>query len=272
MKSSKMKMLIAGDFGDKHFSDAQEQFIFNLAKINSGEVRLLHIHNPSNLPDSDNQASFIRDYEEASLKIKIHLDYLYKRLENAGIPVSYYILDHGDFKNEFSAFLDLYEPDFVLTKKDKDALIYRHFCHRVPVLFIPERVKENSPENFALITVDTGTFPEDKIGFFMNMARNTTGNIKVLRLNGNGKAGQDVDVLKRTLHEVNLFHGINIDLIRNGDSSNVKNVSEAIGDNNIDMAFILCRREKKFGGLIQTEPLKDLVRKMDCPFFYCLGG
>lgn len=264
----KIKILIPGDFEKEYFSKAQEQYIQLIIKACNATVLLVHVGNPNNLPGTDNQIAFLRDYNKLSETINLNTQALCKRLINEEIEISCTILGHGNTKTELSEQIELFKPDFMLLKKHPQSLRYKYFSRKTSLLFIPENVPEQLPKQIAIITTSHDLPSMDDMAFFFTLARNSSKQLSFLKAPYNGQTIDNDSGLKKDLNKINLSYGINISTPEQLENNSPDHIAGLMESKKIDMAFIICRKEKKLHSLLHTNLLKKFINKIEKPFFY----
>lgn len=267
--SKKNRILIPGDFEKDYFSEEQVKYIQLLADICNASLLFVHIGNPDSLPNNTyNQNSFLQSYNELSQKVDLNLYVLCKQMKKEGTEAEYMLLGEGNFKNQISEQLELHEPNFILLKKHPKSFIFRNFSKKVPLLFIPEKVSCKLPGRVGLITTCTDTFSGNEMEFFFTLARSSTGQLSFIRIQEDAQLGDNDAGIRKELKEVNLAHGINLELIDVQGSLTPENLDKIIQLNKIDLLFVNCNKKKRLKNLLQRPSLKQLIRKVEQPFFY----
>jgi nucleotide-binding universal stress UspA family protein len=245
-----------------------------LAKLSEGSVRLFHVVDPEEIPESDNQVvvSFALDRLERKAKDKLRS--LREMISIEGLEGEDSVVT-GRVKFELLKHIKGAKPSVIVMGKEVDGQPDTHsvvsFITRnteVPVLVVPSSHNPKIP-NRAVLATDTRP---DKISGFaecINIIKMISQEISVLNV-GRNVSPQGRDAI-HWLEEINSTYGISASFITNNNSKDGNEIANFIRNNKVDLLCTIKRNQNFLDRLFRRRISNPFVVYGEVPVLFLNG-
>lgn len=249
----KLTYFVPVDFTDCSYNALQ--YAIMLARFSEGQVKLCHVINMEQIPDSDNQVVVTRSLNELNRKATKKMKSLVELTAMEGVHVDE-ILVMGNVKGQLLEQIEKVNPHVIVIGRNterqptrRSIATYLTRNTQVPVLVVPGSHSPRLPDR-AMLTSDIRPEMANSLDPFLGVLSRTNQQLAILDSRNDHSSKELIQKLTD--------YGINASLVPCENNGGLENTLEFIRSNKVDMLFIY-KRSRNFLERLFKKEIEDIL-------------
>jgi nucleotide-binding universal stress UspA family protein len=254
------------DFSDCSYNALQYAIL--LARTSGGRVKLSHVIDLEDLPESENPVVVNWNLDRLNRKAKSKMNSLMEIVSMEGVAVEQDII-MGNVRHGLMKQIKQVNPHIIVvgknTQQETGSGIIRFLARntKIPVLVVPGSHQPTIPTRAVLAS----DMKPDKLAHyepFLNIVKNTSRELAILLVDRNSAVDQDI--IKEWTDKLRSEYGISAQLIPTQKNGRAGLISDFIRSNKVDLLCMIRRSHGFFGGLFnRTKPGPIIPHQVEVP-------
>lgn len=266
MHMKKLTYFVPVDFTDSSYNALQ--YAIMLAKFSEGQVKLCHVNNLDDIPDSDNQVVVSSSLARLERTAKSKMKSLCELVALGGITVEEKII-FGNVRLELVKQINMAKPTVIVVGRNSDRKpghrsIVNYLNRNVsyPVLVVPGSHSPRIPTR-TLLASDMKSGKVEELAPFFNIIKKDSQEIAVLNINGNGASGESDANL--WIEKLNAAYSIAAKILPQQHKEDGHSIADIIRSGQIDLLCTTNRSKGFFSRLFGTRETHPFADYADVP-------
>jgi nucleotide-binding universal stress UspA family protein len=258
MKNSKQKILVLLDL-KKPSVNALKSTV-SLAKMIDGDINLFFVKKPTDVVDSENQLSSMRNINDDFKKTKKSIEHLIEPLsKDYGITINYSFTT-GNIKDEIGKHIEKHQPDVIVLGKRK-AKLFNLLIDNITDFIL------NKFDGAILVASDQNAITPEKalslgiLGSIVPTSNSSFTNCILYNSQKPLKTFSVVQDTKTTLEEKAAVNNEIVNFTFEKSSNVIKNLSKYLIKSNVNLLYV--NKEDKQYNTNQQPNINALIEKLD---------